>query len=78
MKNLGLHRSQRTTYVVEFTFNRDENGIWVDDEMHKPRALYGPFYILKNAEKFCNEFMMDDTDVFDAEVLYVNKANKLL
>lgn len=58
-------------YVVIFEYNRDENNVWVPDNVAGPITIHGPF----NTEEAAIEWMNnqpDDTDVREAHVAPLN------
>lgn len=59
-------------YIVA-EFNTDDNNKWVYDACERsgdplPMVAYGPFETEDEANAYCEDFMPDDTDVYDVWV----------
>jgi hypothetical protein len=60
-------------FAVIAEFNTDENNKWVFDQRVRsgkelPCCIYGPFETEEEANQYCEDFMPDDTDVYDVWV----------
>lgn len=64
-------------YVIEFTFNTDPDGNWVDYNDWSNQCIFGPFKTVAEAEYYEAMYPEDDTDLKEVIIRIATLKDKV-